>query len=90
MERSMVLDFRAEEVHYLRIEMHAQRDEIKTRYNVLDPSCLPLTNKHRKKFMKCMSLLADKIEKYSTSLVLCCVVGTSFVTTDTKTFECMN
>lgn len=64
-ERSMVLDFRAEQIHHLRIEIQAQTERIKSRYNVKDPCILPLRNKQRKKFVKRMSLLAEQIEKYS-------------------------
>lgn len=61
----MVLDFRAEQIHHLRIEIQAQTERIKSRYNVKDPCNLPQRNKQRKKFVKRMSLLADQIEKYS-------------------------
>lgn len=64
-ERSMVLDFRAEQIHHLRIELQAHTERIKLQYNIKDPCLLPQQNKHRKKFIKRMSLLADQIEKYS-------------------------
>lgn len=64
-ERSMVLDFRAEQIHHLRVEIQAQTERIKSQYNIKDPCVLPQRNKQRKKFVKRMSLLADQVEKYS-------------------------
>lgn len=64
-ERSMMLDFRAEQIHHLRTQLQAQTERVKSQYNIQDPYILPQRNKHRKKLVKRMSLLADQIEKYS-------------------------
>lgn len=62
----MVLEYRADQIHDLRVKIQAQREKIKVLYHVADPCNLPPRNKHRKKFMKRLSFMADQIEKYST------------------------
>lgn len=66
-ERSLALDFRAEKIQFLRIDIQVHREGIKTLYNVTDPCYLPQNNKHRKKFEKLTSNLAEHVEKYSMS-----------------------
>lgn len=72
-ENSLVLDFRADQIHQLSTDIQAQRQSIMLQHDGADPCELPFTNKNRKKFMKRMSLLAEAIDKYST---LCCDTGT--------------
>lgn len=66
-ERSLVLDFRAAQIHHLSAAVEIQREQIKSQHKVTDPYDLSRGNKHRKKFVKRMSLLAEQIEKYSMS-----------------------
>lgn len=63
----MVLDFRAEQIFTLGNALNAHMEKLKTRYEVTDPYKLPRGNKHRRKFIKQMSRLAEKLDKYSMS-----------------------
>lgn len=61
----MALDFRAEQIQILRTDIQVHRERIKSRHNVADPYSLPYKNRHRRKFEKRMSFLAEQVEKYS-------------------------